>query len=715
MRLPITGLARYELRRFRGVLPTLALAFVVCVPLLYGAIYLTASWDPYGRTDQLPVAVVNHDAGATYDDEDISAGTDLVASLHEDASFDWTETDPADAADGLAEGDYFMTLTIPEDFSENLISGAGDDPRRAQIDLRRNDANGFVVGSITASAENAIGMSVDESAIDSYFRAVFANLAEIRQGMSEARDGASDLADGLDEAHDGATELDDGASDAHAGSIEVADGAQALADGASEAEEGADDLELGLTELKEGSEDLSSGADELAEGTQTAADAILPALDAVIEDLPTIQDDAETLSGAAVVITQGGADATSTISTDLDTAAADLADLAQEYPDLVDDPTFQALQDNVDDLAERSTEVEESAQEVADAAGRIDEAVTGADGLTDVVQGARDDIAELNEGAQDLAEGAADLDEGIGQAQDGASTLADGVTDLATGADDLSAGAGTLRDGLSTLSDGTGDLVEGTEELSAGAGELRDGLSEGVDRIPALSQDQEEQAVQVLSSPADVSMTVDNAAEYYGRGLAPMFFAIALWVVGIPIFLVVRPISGRLLSARANPLRLTLTAWLPVAGITVAGGLLMIAAVWLFLGLRPENPAGLIGLTVVGAICFSAIAHLLRIALNTVASAVTLVLLIVQLPAAGGTFPPQLLQPFFAAIGPFLPMTYLIDGYRVVISGGLTEHLIRDVAVLGGIAVVALALCTVVVAKRQQFRVRDLHPPLVTP
>ena len=55
----------------------------------------------------------------------------------------------------------------------------------------------------------------------------------------------------------------------------------------------------------------------------------------------------------------------------------------------------------------------------------------------------------------------------------------------------------------------------------------------------------------MLSSPADVTMQIDNPATYYGRGLAPMFFAIALWVFGISVFLVVRPITGRALAGRA--------------------------------------------------------------------------------------------------------------------------------------------------------------------
>ena len=77
--------------------------------------------------------------------------------------------------------------------------------------------------------------------------------------------------------------------------------------------------------------------------------------------------------------------------------------------------------------------------------------------------------------------------------------------------------------------------------------------------------------------PVDVSTTIDNAAGTYGRGLAPFFFSIALWVFGISVFLVVRPITGRALAGRGGPVRLALTGWLPIGAIAVT-------ASWLLLG-----------------------------------------------------------------------------------------------------------------------------------
>lgn len=746
--LSIARLGRYELRRFRGPLPVLALIFVLLVPLLYSAIYLSANWDPYGRLADLPVAVVNEDEPAKVTAPDgsestVSAGADLVDNLVADATFDWRVTDAEDAARGLANGEYFMTMTVPKDFSANLVSGQTLHPERAKIHLRRDDANGFVVGSITSRAEDTITLAVDRSAIDAYFSAVFANLDHIRAGMSDARDGADQLAKGTHDAHDGASQLAAGTSDAKegsgrlaAGAAKAADASAALSQGAGElasgvstANDGARQLDAGLAKLDSGSAELSDGASQVAAGTTQLNEKVLPVLDLVLDDLPAVQQHAGKITEDAAALTaaaSGGADA---VDARLAAAQERLAALEQAHPDLAEDPAWVEARQLLDGAVSKADDIAERAGTIATTAANIDEAVKNAGDLTPRVQQARDSLVALDDGAHRVASGASDLHDGADQAHQGSSSLVTGLGKLDAGASRLSSGAGELKNGLDTLSSGAGELDAGLAKLSSGASDLDDGLRKlddgatelanglrsGVERLPKLTQDQEEEVAQVLSSPSDVDMQVDHPATYYGRGLAPMFFSIALWVFGISVFLVVRPVSGRLLAGRAHPVRLSLTAWFPVAAIAVGGGLIMIAAVWLTLGLDPVRPLGLVGLTVLGALCFSAIAHLLRTALGTVASAITLVWLVLQLPTSGGTYPAELLPGIFGALTPLMPMTYLIDAYRIVISGGPGGRLATDMLLLGVITVTSMILCSLVVLRRQRFSMKDLHPPLVAP
>ncbi|NUS14514.1 MAG: hypothetical protein HOY69_24470, partial [Streptomyces sp.] len=98
-------LAALELRRFRrGRLPRAALVALLVLPLLYGALYLWSFWDPYGRLDRIPVALVNDDKGATADGKKIAAGDAITEGLRDSDTFDWHEVSAADARAGVEDG-----------------------------------------------------------------------------------------------------------------------------------------------------------------------------------------------------------------------------------------------------------------------------------------------------------------------------------------------------------------------------------------------------------------------------------------------------------------------------------------------------------------------------------------------------------------------------------------------------------------------------------
>src|SRR5690348_10227709 len=132
-------LAALELRRFgRGKLPRAALVALLVLPLLYGALYLWSFWDPYGRLDRIPVALVNADKGATADGKKVTAGADITKGLLDSDVFDWHEVSAADARVGVEDGTYYLSLTVPADFSERIASSAGDSPETGALQVRTN-------------------------------------------------------------------------------------------------------------------------------------------------------------------------------------------------------------------------------------------------------------------------------------------------------------------------------------------------------------------------------------------------------------------------------------------------------------------------------------------------------------------------------------------------------------------------------------------------
>ena len=717
-------LATYELRRFKGPLPIVALLFLLLVPTLYGALYLWSNWDPYGKLDQVPVAVVNLDKPVQTDGHTVDAGDRLVTELKADPVFDWQFVTEEQAQHGLAEGDYYLIVTIPADFSANLASGASQNPTRASVQLQRNDANGFVVGLLTQSVQNQLEAAINRAAIGAYFESVFANLDTIRTDIGKAATGAAQLATGTDNALTGSKELATGIKTAKDGSAQLVSGlanakqgSAQLVTGTSDAKAGSASLVTGLTSLESGAGQLVPGAQQVADGNQQLASTVVPVLDAVAKAAPS-------LGQAGANITAATTDVSDLVNQSLaaQSAAADQAlkaiQAGNKDPALA--PSIEAMSQALAGVSQTTTDLGTAANQASQVAGEVNSAAqsVGSAGSGDLST-ASSQLTALATGSAQVATGVQSLSSGISSANAGATTLDSGIGQLATGATALDSGIGELQigaqkldDGLGTLQKGSQTLVDGLTKVNAGAKDLSTQLSSAAQRIPTLAPDQRADAAQVLSSPAEVKQIVDNPATFYGRGLAPFFFSIAIWVFGISVFLVMRPISGRALAGRARSSRIAIAGWLPVFGLAALGSLLLYVIVWLGLGLDPVNAAGAAGVVLLAAACFTAIAHLLRTWLGVVGSAITLVLLMVQLTSAGGLYPVETLPAPFRVVHAFIPMTYLVDALRITFTGGLTAHLWRDVAVLAGFTLLAVGLAVYVVHRKRRFRQRDLHPVL---
>ena len=704
-------LSRFELRRFRGALPKLALIFAMLVPVIYGAVYLAANWDPYGNLDKLPVALVNQDVPTTYQGTRIQAGQDVQDELVDGHAFQWHVTSAADAEDGLRHGRYYLVLEIPADFSKNLVSGSTSDPQQARITVRRNDANGFVIGSVLSSAQNRIEEAVNQTAVDAYFKAVFKSLGELRTGIQQAHDGSAQVTAGLKTAKSGSAQLRSGIDQAASATGKLSDGANTLDASMPALTSGATSLKTGLDTLNSGSSTLATGAHQVAEGTQELYDTVAPVLTQIQAAQKTLASDVSTVNGDVQQINTQVNGSTGSVSSRLSSVSAQLDALAAADPQAAQTTAYKNARQQLSQAQTQVGKVSQISTTVASRSATINARVQQA-ASTDAAGDAKAKLGKLNTGAHQVATGADRLHTGIAQADSGAGQLASGVGKVAGGVGQLASGLTQLDTGMGKLQTGASQLDSGLGKLVTGSSKLTAGLGDALKKIPAYTSKQAEDAATVLSKPVDFHGVVENPANVYGRGLAPLFFSIAMWVFGISGFLVMRPISGRLLAGRLDPARLTFEAWLPFGVIGILGAFLMLFTVWGTLSLTPVHALAIIGLTLLTATVFSLIAHLLRTALGLPGSALLLVWLIVQLSSTGGTYPAVILPTFFRWAHPLMPITYTIDAYRVAISGGLWSRFTTDVLVLAAIGVLALLLDMLAVAARQRFRMTDLHPPL---
>ncbi|ASQ94093.1 YhgE/Pip domain-containing protein [Streptomyces sp. 11-1-2] len=687
-------LAALELKRFgRGKLPRAALAALLLLPLLYGALYLWSFWDPYGKLDKIPVALVNSDNGATVKGERLTAGDDISGKLLDSKTFDWHRTSAAEARKGVANGTYYLSLTVPSDFSRQIATSSGKSPETGALKVCTNDANNYIVGQISRSVFSEVRAAASTKASRGFYDNIFISFADIHgetekaaksadklgKGIGKAKKGADDLAKGLAKAKKGSRDLKSGLGTLYQGSGTLKTGAGGVADGTRSLSDKVNDVAAKVRPfLKEHGKEIGDVSQLVADASQKASDSL--------DTLPETTSAAATKARKAsdVLAADYRTRCEGAVPADPDcpalkksVAAADTAaDVAEDVNKLVRDHTTQldALGGHLDDLHDQALWLAQNAPHLG----------------TDLDTAVRK-VNALNSGAQKVAKGAGTLHTGLSTAK--------------TGASDLDSGVGKARGGANTLGGGMFRLVDGSGKLSGG-------LHDGAGKIPDYGKQDRDARTEVMADPVRLVNQALHKAPNYGTGFAPYFIPLSLWVGAMVAYMLIQPLNRRALAVGASAWRIAFAGWLPVAVIGVFQTLALMAVLHWAIGLQMARAAGTLGFLMLVTACFAAIVQWLNARFGPAGRILVLALLMLQLTSAGGTYPVQTSPRFFNAIHPFLPMTYVVDGLRRLITGGGLGPVWLACGVLLGFSVAALALTAWSARRRQVWSVDRLHPEL---
>ncbi|MDB4897532.1 MAG: hypothetical protein JWN15_3794, partial [Firmicutes bacterium] len=176
------------------VLILIAMTFV---PLLYSSIFLASFWDPYGKTDRIPVAVVNNDTGAVMGGKQLQIGQKFVDDLKNNPSFKWSfVADKQQALKELDQGNYFLVIELPANFSQNATTLMDQQPQKMQLNYYTNPGRNYPVSQITASAMTKINGQIADAVRKQYAQTVFDSLKTMADGMGQASSGSGKLDQG---------------------------------------------------------------------------------------------------------------------------------------------------------------------------------------------------------------------------------------------------------------------------------------------------------------------------------------------------------------------------------------------------------------------------------------------------------------------------------------------------------------------------------------
>lgn len=685
----IIAIFKRDLSRVRGSVVALIVAVgLVIVPTLYAWFNIAGSWDPYGNTGNLKVAVANSDNGYMSDliPVRVNIGDTVVSALRENDQLDWRFVSESDAVEGVRSGEYYAAVVIPENFSSRMMTVFSSDAEHAEIVYYENQKANAIAPRVTDKAASTVRQQIDETfakTISDVGLATTSSLLEFMDGdqiAAYAGNLSGTLAGAITTLRDAS-----GSVDEFAGLLQSSTG---LLDSTS-------DLLASAGAANEDAEALVGDAKTGLSGMHDALDAAVAAIN------QSLKDSAGDYDAAAKAIDKafGAADAHVSLTvTQLRDASADVAKRASDMRDVQDN--ILAVERDVEgsNLPEKlKAELVQKIDIVANTVGNVaNQQELLAKHLSDAAASLETGAADARAKAQAVKDGIAEAKGSIGGVKDSynatlkqqISDLSDAVADVARRgsdmADDLGATVTDLSHAASALSD---DLV-GAHEVLAGASadlvsaaddlqRLKEGLDTAVtsgdlDRVRELIGSDPAALADALAAPVALDRQAVYHIKNYGSAMAPFYTTLSIWVAGIVLAAMLKAnVDEADVKALGNPRlhELYLGRYAFFALLAFAQATLVCAGDLLFFGIQCEHPFQFMLVGWLAGFVFSNMIYTLTVSFGDIGKAIAVVLLVMQVAGSGGTFPIEMTADFFQAVYPFLPFTHAINAMHAAMAG----------------------------------------------
>lgn len=708
----IIAILKRDLSRICGSVVALIVAVgLVIVPTLYAWFNIAGSWDPYGNTGNLKVAVANSDNGYMSDliPVRVNIGDTVVSALRENDQLDWRFVSESDAVEGVRSGEYYAAVVIPENFSSRMMTVFSSDAEHAEIVYYENQKANAIAPRVTDKAASTVRQQIDETfakTISDVGLATTSSLLEFMDGdqiAAYAGNLSGTLAGAITTLRDAS-----GSVDEFAGLLQSSTG---LLDSTSD--------------LLASAGTASKDAEALVGDAKTGLSGMHDALDAAVAAInQSLKDSAGDYDAAAKAIDEafGAADAHVSLTvTQLRDASADVAKRASDMRDVQDN--ILAVERDVEgsNLPEKlKAELVQKIDIVANTVGNVaNQQELLAKHLSDAAASLETGAADARAKAQAVKDGIAEAKGSIGGVKDSynatlkqqISDLSDAVADVARRGSDMADDLGATVTDLSHAASALSDDLAGAHEVLAGASadlvsaaddlqRLKEGLDTAVtsgdlDRVRELIGSDPAALADALAAPVALDRQAVYHIKNYGSAMAPFYTTLSIWVAGIVLAAMLKAnVDEADVKALGNPRlhELYLGRYAFFALLAFAQATLVCAGDLLFFGIQCEHPFQFMLVGWLAGFVFSNMIYTLTVSFGDIGKAIAVVLLVMQVAGSGGTFPIEMTADFFQAVYPFLPFTHAINAMHAAMAGAYGMEFWIELGTLSLYLIPSLAL-----------------------
>lgn len=686
----------------RSVIGLIVLVGLVIIPSLYAWFNIAGSWNPYGNTGNLKVAVANSDEGYESDliPVNVNIGDQVVNALRANDQLDWVFVSEKDAVEGVKAGDYYAAVVIPKAFSADMMTLFSDEVHHSQIIYYENQKLNAIAPRVTDAGASTVQQQIDETFTSTIGDVGLATTSSLLDYMNsdQVTNYVTNLSDRLSS---GISVLRDASANtgSYAGLMGsttslIRSTAGLMGDSGTTSQDAKSlmaDAKKGLTGVDGALESATGAVDQAIKNSQASYDSVSASIDkAFAAGTTQANDTAKQLDAAAAKVTAQ-------------------ADANQRELDRLNDTSLFPPVGGTDVLAPLKSMLTTTiakeralAQQLTEAAKQLRSGVEGANGdlasIRKVIADAKASVsAAKGDYATTLKSQANELKgtiSGIVSASTGISGKLDSTVDsLAKASDSL---AGNLDDVNTMLSDASTGLSTSADDLENLNDELLEALQSGdLQKIKTLIGSDPAGLAKALAAPVGIDRKPVYHIENYGSAMAPFYTAVSLWVAGIVLAAMMKVTVDERVVREVMPVRLHelyLGRWLLFAMLSLCQSTLMLAGNLLFFGIQCQDPLLFMLAGWVAGLVFNNIIYTLTVSFGDIGKALAVVLLVMQVGGSGGTFPIEMTASFFQAVYPWLPAAHVINAMHAAMAGGYGAEYWIELVKVAAYLVPSLAL-----------------------
>lgn len=687
---------RRDVNRLSHNMVAMIVTIGVClIPSLYAWFNIAANYDPYANTGNIKIAVANADKGTENElIGELNVGEEIVQNLKKNDSLGWKFTDEKKAVQGVKSGKYYAAIVIPEDFSSSFVSILSGDMKQPQFEYYLNEKKNAIAPKVTGTGASTIQEQVNEEFIAAAAGSVSKILGQTAEQMGTQVDTVQEsLIAKMQTAEENLAEYQvvlenlnktiDGSDDLINGTQETLDALKsAVASGAKSMNNGTDIL----ASVRNSVGALSVG---LSDGLTQGADALSGISSAVGTDLGKLNEKVQNVNekiGNTITSMQ-----------DLISKNEEILTVLRELDNQVPGNPLSEIIEKLETENQRHKEILKNLQTGNNSIGNaVNTSVQGLNQIASVIQ----------DGQKNLQTSRASFEKNVlpslNQSLDSFAQLSGKVSGVLAGvepsAEQLKNVTGDLKQTLSdtkTAMESTKEALDDVQKkLNTAITDL--GALQSSDiylSLKELTKKDTGEVAEFMHSPVQLETKSFYRVENYGSAMAPFYTNLAIWVGGIVLIAIFKMEVDK--DEKIKSFTVTqgyFGRWILYITTGLIQALIICLGDIYLLKIQCKNPAAFVFAGLFASFVYVNLIYALSITFKHIGKALSVILVILQIPGSAGTYPIEMTPAFFQFVHPLLPFTYGINAMREAIAGIYGMHYWKNILCLAVFLPIALGI-----------------------